>query len=838
MTFAGDGRMYTTHNFMALRRRRAAAAATAPRHRRRPPPRADPDHLAADHGRPAAHHHDHRTAAAAGAHRGARHRGPRAAAIARTALSTTRLSAMTRRRRDPRPDAVVPDSGVALDGLTLDVQQGEVLALLGPNGAGKTTTVRLLNGILRPDRGRALVLGLDPTVDPNGVRRRTGVLTEHAGLDERLTARENLVLTGRMRGPRPALAWSSRTDELLERFGMADRADLTVQGTSTGQRKRLALARALLHDPDVLFLDEPTSGLDPSATRDVIDLIGSLATEHGRTVVLCTHFLGEAGRLANRMAVLDRGVLHAFGRPEEIAADLWDGVDAAARARRADRPGHRRRRPRAAAACRWWRPRPTARSCGWTTARSCRTSCGCSWSAACTSTAPAPRRRRSRTSTSRSRRASRPAARHRSRRPVSEPAEVTPMSWTVMRAIIAKDVIAIRRSKAIVIPMLAVPALLMIVMPAVIGTASKSSSRSNIQQVLENIPGDFADPILALPAEEQLIVLVLGYLLAPLFLIVPLMVSAVLAADAFAGEKERKTLESLLHLPISDRELFYAKLLTAFIPAMVGVVGGVPVLQRGVERGGLAGAPPGLRAHPALARDDPLGGAGGRRARPGGDGAGVRPRAHEPGGQPARRRGDPPAHLPRRRPVQRPAPRPPRDRHRRRRPSSGSSPCCSIRGGAKRFTRDQLAAPRRRSPRRRPGTSGGLLAGSSQVGVAEPAPRATRAGASPRTLDSSPAARGTGVGAGGARTTPPERACASPRLDLDSRRPARPGQRGRRGGRADAQSMKKSWRAAAPRMSARRMARTRVVPGLIVRALVVRVTGARRARRRRTGATG
>ncbi|MFL6207133.1 MAG: ATP-binding cassette domain-containing protein [Acidimicrobiales bacterium] len=218
-------------------------------------------------------------------------------------------------------------SGIALDGLTLDVQQGEVLALLGPNGAGKTTTVRLLNGILRPDRGRALVLGLDPTVDPNAIRRRTGVLTEHAGLDERLTARENLVLTGRMRGL-DRRSVEQRTTELLERFGMADRADLAVQGTSTGQRKRLALARALLHDPDVLFLDEPTSGLDPSATRDVIDLIGSLATEHGRTVVLCTHFLGEAGRLANRMAVLDHGVLHAFGRPEEIAASLWDGVDA------------------------------------------------------------------------------------------------------------------------------------------------------------------------------------------------------------------------------------------------------------------------------------------------------------------------------------------------------------------------------------------------------------------------------------------------------------------------------------------------------------------------------
>jgi ABC-2 type transport system ATP-binding protein len=217
--------------------------------------------------------------------------------------------------------------GVALDGLTLSVQPGEVLALLGPNGAGKTTTIRLLNGILRPDRGRATVLGLDPASNGNEVRRRTGVLTEHAGLDERLTARENLELTARMRGLDRVWA-ARRTTDLLERFGMADRADITVQGTSTGQRKRLALARALLHEPDVLFLDEPTSGLDPAATRDVIDLIGALATEHGRTIVLCTHFLGEAGRLADRMAVLHKGRLHAFGRPEDIAADLWDGIDA------------------------------------------------------------------------------------------------------------------------------------------------------------------------------------------------------------------------------------------------------------------------------------------------------------------------------------------------------------------------------------------------------------------------------------------------------------------------------------------------------------------------------
>jgi ABC-2 type transport system ATP-binding protein len=217
---------------------------------------------------------------------------------------------------------------LALDGLTLDVEQGEVLALLGPNGAGKTTTVRLLNGVLKPERGVASVLGLDPAIDGDEVRRHTGVLTENAGLDERLTARENLLFTARVRGMGRG-ASERKADDLLERFGMADKASLMVQGFSTGQRKRLALARALLHDPQVLFLDEPTSGLDPAATRDVVDLIASLAQDHGRTVVLCTHFLGEAGRLAHRMAVLHLGRLRAFGRPEQLAAELWEGTEAA-----------------------------------------------------------------------------------------------------------------------------------------------------------------------------------------------------------------------------------------------------------------------------------------------------------------------------------------------------------------------------------------------------------------------------------------------------------------------------------------------------------------------------
>ncbi len=240
-------------------------------------------------------------------------------------------------------------SGLAVDGLTFELEAGQVLALLGPNGAGKTTTVRLLDGVLLPHAGRSLVLGLDPAVDGDAIRRRTGVLTENAGLDDRLTSRENLLYVARLRGFTRSAA-TRRVDELLERFGMADRRDDLTGGFSTGQRKRVALARALLHDPELLFLDEPTSGLDPAGTRDVIALIDQLAAE-GRTVVLATHFLGEAGRLADRMAVLHKGRLRAFGAPDELAAQLWSGVgaeldfgaaaDAATVAALADVPGVR-----------------------------------------------------------------------------------------------------------------------------------------------------------------------------------------------------------------------------------------------------------------------------------------------------------------------------------------------------------------------------------------------------------------------------------------------------------------------------------------------------------------
>jgi len=141
-------------------------------------------------------------------------------------------------------------------------------------------------------------------------------------------------------------------------------------------------------------------------------------------------------------------------------------------------------------------------------------------------------------------------------------------NWPAVRAVVAKDLTAIRRAKAVVIPMIVVPALLLVVLPALIGVAARSATAPDLTRFLDSLPGDIARPILDLPINEQMVVLVNGYLLAPLFLIVPLMVSSVLAADAFAGEKERRTLETLLHLPIGERDLFLAKLFGAYLPAV------------------------------------------------------------------------------------------------------------------------------------------------------------------------------------------------------------------------------------------------------------------------------
>jgi ABC-2 type transport system ATP-binding protein len=213
----------------------------------------------------------------------------------------------------------------AVDGLTLAVERGEVFGFLGHNGAGKTTAVRLLNGVLTPSAGEARVLGFDPVTEGAELRRHTGVLTETPSLDERLTGRENLTNAADLFGV-PEVEVGGRVGELLETFKLGERADDLVGGYSKGMKQRLALARALIHRPRLLFLDEPTSGLDPVATRQVHEMIRELSGSGERTAFLCTHNLNEAQKLCHRVAVMEQGRMVALGAPVELARELWKGV--------------------------------------------------------------------------------------------------------------------------------------------------------------------------------------------------------------------------------------------------------------------------------------------------------------------------------------------------------------------------------------------------------------------------------------------------------------------------------------------------------------------------------
>lgn len=213
-------------------------------------------------------------------------------------------------------------SNRAVDSMTFQVAPGEVFGLLGPNGAGKTTTVRLLNGILPPSKGSARVFGLDPSTHGEQVRRQTGVLTETPALYERLSARENLLFFGTLTEI-PEASLPRRVNEMLEFFDLSARGNDKIETYSKGMKQRLALARALIHQPPLLFLDEPTSGLDPEAAQQVNDLIASLSRRNGQTVILASHNLLDAQRLCDRVAILNKGRILALGSLTELARSLW-----------------------------------------------------------------------------------------------------------------------------------------------------------------------------------------------------------------------------------------------------------------------------------------------------------------------------------------------------------------------------------------------------------------------------------------------------------------------------------------------------------------------------------
>ncbi|MCY4088188.1 MAG: ABC transporter ATP-binding protein [Actinomycetia bacterium] len=209
----------------------------------------------------------------------------------------------------------------ALDGVSFAVCEGEVFGLLGPNGAGKSTTVKILATLTTADAGRAVVAGRDVRVDANAVRQVIGYVPQQSGVDREATGRENLTLQGRIQGRRgPALR--RRVEELLERLDLTAAADRLVKTYSGGMKRRLDIGLGLVHDPAVVYLDEPTTGLDPEARVAMWAELERLVQEERLTVLLTTHYLEEAERLTDRLAIVSRGAVVVEGTPDALKSSL------------------------------------------------------------------------------------------------------------------------------------------------------------------------------------------------------------------------------------------------------------------------------------------------------------------------------------------------------------------------------------------------------------------------------------------------------------------------------------------------------------------------------------
>jgi ABC-2 type transport system ATP-binding protein len=217
----------------------------------------------------------------------------------------------------------------AVGGVTFDVKPGEIFAFLGPNGAGKTTTIQMLTTLLRPTSGSIAIDGLDPAAHPLEARRRFGIVFQDPSLDHELTARENMDLHGVLYHV-PRRVRAERIPTLLTLFELWDRRDDRVKTFSGGMKRRLEIARGLLHTPRILFLDEPTLGLDPQSRNQLWTHVKHLNETEGVTVFLTTHYMDEAERVAHRIAIIDHGRIVAQGTPQELKQQTGtDSLEAA-----------------------------------------------------------------------------------------------------------------------------------------------------------------------------------------------------------------------------------------------------------------------------------------------------------------------------------------------------------------------------------------------------------------------------------------------------------------------------------------------------------------------------
>ncbi|MGB6947261.1 MAG: ATP-binding cassette domain-containing protein, partial [Bryobacteraceae bacterium] len=210
---------------------------------------------------------------------------------------------------------------LAVDNVTFSVQSGEIFGLLGPNGAGKSTLIRMLTTLVPPTSGTAIVAGHDIIADPNAVRCNIGVIPQNMTSDPELTCAENIGIHARLFGITGA-ARRQRTQELLEAVGLADRANALASTLSGGMRRRLEIARGLVHNPQILFLDEPTTGLDPVSRISVWEMITHLRVQEGRTLFLTTHYMDEADRLCDRLAIVDKGKVVAMDTPVSLKSSV------------------------------------------------------------------------------------------------------------------------------------------------------------------------------------------------------------------------------------------------------------------------------------------------------------------------------------------------------------------------------------------------------------------------------------------------------------------------------------------------------------------------------------